>query len=56
MLASISNNSPGLTKPRIFASFTAARNGMRSNFWSAIRSQPDVCAIASINNTPGING
>ncbi len=48
--------SPGAMKVRILASFTAARNGMRSNFSIAISSQPDVWAIASIRSTPGISG
>ena len=48
--------SPGLTKVRSFASFTAASNGMRSKRLSATTSQPAVCAIASISSTPGING
>ena len=56
MLASIVSSSPGVTKPRILASLTAARNGMRSNFISASSSQPEVCAIASISSTPGMIG
>ena len=45
-----------MTKVRSFASFTAARNGMRVKPGGAMISQPDVCAIASISSTPGISG
>ena len=47
---------PGVTKVRSFASFTAAKKGMRANLVMAIRSQPDVCAIVSISSTPGSSG
>jgi len=43
-------------KDRSFASFTAAKNGMRLNLVTAMSSQPEVCAIASMSRTPGING
>jgi len=39
---------PGVTKVRSFASFTAARNGMRLNRFIATTSHPEVCAIVSI--------
>src|SRR5450631_634117 len=56
ILASIVNSWPGLTKPRILASFTIARNGMRSNFVTPSNNQPELCAIASVSNTPGMIG
>jgi len=56
MLACTVSNSPGDTKPRILASLTAARNGMRSNFIRASNSHPEVCAIDSISKTPGMIG
>ena len=56
ILASIVSNWPGLTKPRILASLTIARNGMRSNFITPSRSQPELCAIASVRSTPGMIG
>ena len=56
MLASTVRSSPGATKPRILASLTAARNGIRSNFIKPTSSQPEVCAIDSISSTPGMIG
>src|SRR2546423_1161001 len=54
--ASIVSNWPGLTNPRILASFTIARNGIRSNFSAPRISQPELCAIASVSSTPGMIG
>src|SRR5436309_1644241 len=54
--AVMERTSPGVTKVRSLASFTAARRGIRVNLDMAISSQPEVCAIASISSTPGISG
>ena len=55
-LCLIVSNCPGLTNPRILASLIIARNGMRSNLVRARRSQPELCAIASVKSTPGMIG
>src|SRR5262249_787024 len=55
-VAVIDSSWPGVTKERSFASLTAARSAMRSNFVAAMASQPEVCAIVSMSSTPGISG
>ena len=45
-----------MTNERSFASFSAAKNGMRVKLVTAMTSQPEVCAMASMSSTPGISG
>jgi hypothetical protein len=43
-------------KERSFASLKVASSGIPANLVRPRISQPDACAIVSINSTPGING
>src|SRR6185437_1276483 len=56
ILAATTSFSPGATKVRSLASFTAARNGILAKLVRPMISQPDVCAMDSISSTPGISG